>query len=186
MHQPRTKEAGRGVFENNKCRFFNAGTMALLSPARRDDRHADHRRRCHAGHHDDNGPSPPPPHSKLSFLLFDFTFGQEFRSAASADSLAVAQEERPATRKGVWGGWGVALMGICRSRCGSSLVRSHCPATWKRWGGGRFGQVWFGWFRIGSYDLVFFSRFRQHSLVWIGLVRFALRQVGKDVSGEEF
>jgi len=103
--------------------------MALLSPPRHDDHHA--RRRCHhcgqrhAGHHDDNGPSPPPPHSKLSFLLFDFTFGQEFRSAASADSLAVAQEERPATRKGVWGGWGVALMGICRSRCGSSLVRSH-------------------------------------------------------------
>lgn len=81
----------RGVFENNKCRFFNAGTMALLSPARRDDRHADHRRRCHAGHHDDNGPSPPPPHSKLSFLLFDFTFGQEFH--LSRLTLAVVQQQ---------------------------------------------------------------------------------------------
>ena len=151
MHQPRTKEAGRGVFENNKCRFFNAGTMALLSPARRDDRHADHRRRCHAGHHDDNGPSPPPPHSKLSFLLFDFTFGQEFHFAASADSHAAAQErskQRPGRGFGVEGGAG-AIMGTCRSRCGSSLVRSRCPATWKRWGGGRFGQVGFGWFRMG-------------------------------------
>lgn len=129
--QNRTKEVATAetFFENNK--FFREWAMALLSPPRHDDHHA--RRRCHhcgqrhAGHHDDNGPSPPPPHSKLSFLLFDFTFGQEFRSVASADSLAVAQEERPATRKGVWGGWGVALMGICRSRCGSSLVRSHCP-----------------------------------------------------------
>lgn len=105
--QNRTKEvaAAETFFENNK--FFREWAMALLSPPRHDDHHA--RRRCHhcgqrhAGHHDDNGPSPPPPHSKLSFLLFDFTFGQEFRSVASADSLAVAQEERPATRKGVWG-----------------------------------------------------------------------------------
>ena len=83
---------------------FGEWAMALLSPPPRGDHHA-HRGRRHASHHDDNGPSPPPPHSKLSFLLFDFTFGQEFRSAASADSHAAAQEEQAATRKGVWG-WG--------------------------------------------------------------------------------
>ena len=79
--------------------------------------------------------SSPPPHSKLSFLLFDFTFGQEFHSA-SADSR---------TRKGFWV---LSSMAICRSRCGSYLGRSRCPATRKRWGGGRFGEVGFGWFRI--------------------------------------
>lgn len=58
--------------------------MALLSPPLHGDHHVGQGRQGHrhAGHHDDNGPSPPP-HSKLSFLLFDFTFGQEFHSADS-------------------------------------------------------------------------------------------------------
>ena len=130
MHQPRTKEAGRGVFENNKCRFFNAGTMALLSPARRDDRHADHRRRCHAGHHDDNGPSPPPPHSKLSFLLFDFTFGQEFH--LSRLTLAVVQQQ---LGEQVQGDLQIPLWQLPRPQslsCNKEMV------------GEEVGKVWFG------------------------------------------
>ena len=168
MHQPRTKEAGRGVFENNKCRFFNAGTMALLSPARRDDRHADHRRRCHAGHHDDNGPSPPPPHSKLSFLLFDFTFGQEFHSAASADSHAVAQErskQRPGRGFGVEGGglpsWGLADPVVAAPSSAVAVLQHGNGGEGE--GLGRLGLV-------GSGSVDWFSSLGSDITLWFGLV----------------
>jgi len=116
------RDCERDVFprrQNVQQQVFGEWAMALLSPPPRDDHHAHrrrhHRGRRHAGHHDDNGPSPPPPHSKLSFLLFDFTFGQEFHFAASADSHAAAQErskQRPGRGFGVEGGglpsWGLA------------------------------------------------------------------------------
>ena len=104
--------------------------MALLSPARRDDRHADHRRRCHAGHHDDNGPSPPPPHSKLSFLLFDFTFGQEFH--LSRLTLAVVQQQ---LGEQVQGDLQIPLWQLPRPQslsCNKEMV------------GEEVGKVWFG------------------------------------------
>ena len=149
MHQPRTKEAGRGVFENNKCRFFNAGTMALLSPARRDDRHADHRRRCHAGHHDDNGPSPPPPHSKLSFLLFDFTFGQKSSTAQQTHSLLLNSNEW--TRKGVVGWERVAHHGDLQIPLWQLPRPQSLSCNMETVGRGKVGKVWFGLVGSRSY-----------------------------------
>ena len=94
---------GRGiVFKNNKLlQVFREWAMALLSPPPHDDHHGDHWRhhhgevngRGHAGHHDDNGPSPPPPHSKLSFLLFDFTFGQKSSTAEQTHWLLLKSNE---------------------------------------------------------------------------------------------
>lgn len=106
--QNQTKEAARQrrfFREQQVQQVFREWAMALLSPPRHGDHHGDDHGRRHAGHHDDdNGPSPPSPHSKLSFLLFDFTFGQEFHSA-SADSHAahLLSSNKAATRKGFFG-----------------------------------------------------------------------------------
>jgi len=100
----------RRLFQEQQVQVFREWAMALLSPPPHDDQHGDNGRHhhgdvngrgYHAGHHNDNGPSPPPPHSKLSFLLFDFTFGQKSSTAQQTHSLLLNSNEW--TRKGV--GW---------------------------------------------------------------------------------
>ena len=83
-----------------------------------------------------------PSHSKLSFHLFDFTFGQKSSTALEtqlADSLAVVAEEQHRDREVLRFS---SLTEICRSRCGRPRARSRCPATQRRWGGE--GGIWDG------------------------------------------
>ena len=164
------RDCERDVFprrQNVQQQVFGEWAMALLSPPPRGDHHA-HRGRRHASHHDDNGPSPPPPHSKLSFLLFDFTFGQEFRSAASADSHAAARErskQRPGRGFGVEGGglpsWGFADPVVAAPSSAVAVLQHGNGGEGE--GLGRLGLVGSGW---GDW----FSSLGSDITLWFGLV----------------
>lgn len=110
---------------------FRTLAMALLFLYRDNNHHGEYNQNwSHDGlHHDAKhlllGDSPS--HSKLSFHLFDFTFGQKSSTALEtqlADSLAVVAEEQHRD----WGSFAFSsLMEICRSRCGTPHARSRCP-----------------------------------------------------------
>lgn len=105
--------------------------MALLFLYRDNNHHGEYNQNwSHDGlHHDTKhlllGDSPS--HSKLSFHLFDFTFGQKSSTALEtqlADSLAVVAEEQHRDREVLRF---PSLTEICRSRCGTPRARSRCP-----------------------------------------------------------
>ena len=141
--------------------------MALLFLYRGNNHHGEYNQNwSHDGlHHDTKhlllGDSPS--HSKLSFHLFDFTFGQKSSTALEtqlADSLAVVAEEQH--RDGEVLRFS-SLMEICRSRCGTPRVRSRCPATQRRWGGE--GGIWDG---LGSLWIEYHMVGILFGLVWFG------------------